>query len=64
MTNNSTLTTFKERSNVQYMIELSQKQINQIARSISVLDIKAYIEQNRQEFEQFLKEKEKSDSKR
>ena len=38
------------------MIELSQKQINQIARSISVLTIKAYIEQNREEFENFLKE--------
>lgn len=38
------------------MIELSQKQLNQIARSISVLAIKAYIEQNRQEFEQFLEE--------
>ncbi len=38
------------------MIELSQKQINQIARSISVLAIKAYIEQNRQEFEKFLEE--------
>lgn len=41
------------------MIELSQKQINQIARSIFVLDIKAYIEQNRQKFERFLKEEEK-----
>lgn len=40
------------------MIELSQKQIKQIARSISVLDIKAYIEQHRQEYEQFLKEEE------
>lgn len=38
------------------MIELSQKQINQIARSIFVLDIKAYIEQNRQKYEEFLKE--------
>lgn len=38
------------------MIELSQKQINQIARSIYVLDIKAYIEQHRQEYEQFLEE--------
>ena len=56
MTNNSTLIIFKERSNVQYMIELSQKQINQIARSIYVLDIKAYIEQHRQEYEQFLEE--------
>ena len=59
MTNNITLTTFKERSNVQYMIELSQKQINQIARSISVLAIKAYIEQNRQEYEQFLEDERK-----
>lgn len=41
------------------MIELSQKQLNQIARSISVLAIKAYIEQNRQEFEQFLEEEKK-----
>lgn len=40
------------------MIELSQKQIKQIAHSISVLDIKAYIEQHRQEFEQFLAEEE------
>ena len=38
------------------MIELSQKQINQIARSISVLAIKTYIEQNRKEYEQFLEE--------
>ena len=38
------------------MIELSQKQYNQIARSISVFDVKAYIEQHRQEYEQFLKE--------
>lgn len=40
------------------MIELSQKQIKQIARSISVLAIKAYIEQHRQEYEQFLAEEE------
>lgn len=40
------------------MIELTEKQINQIARSISVLAIKAYIEQNRQEYEQFLKDEE------
>lgn len=46
------------------MIELSQKQINQIARSISVLDIKAYIEQHRQEFEQFLAEEEKKGQKK
>lgn len=64
MTNNSTLTFFKERSKVQYMIELSQKQYNQIARSISVLAIKAYIEQNRQKYEEFLEdEKEKGEKK-
>ena len=56
MTNNSTLTFFKERSKVQYMIELSQKQYNQIARSISVLDIKAYIEQHYEEYVKFLEE--------
>ena len=62
MTNNSTLTFFKERSKVQYMIELSQKQIKQIARSISVLAIKAYIEQNREEYEEFLEdEKQKNE---
>jgi len=38
------------------MIELTEKQINQIARSISILYIKAYIEQHRKEFEQFLEE--------
>lgn len=42
------------------MIELSQKQINQIARSISVLDIKTYIEQHHQEYEQFFKDDEKN----
>lgn len=56
MTNNSTLITFKERSNVQYMIELSQKQIKQIARSISMLDIKAYIEQHYEDYKKFLEE--------
>ena len=45
------------------MIALSQKQINQIARSISVLAIKTYIEQNRQEYEQFLKDEGKSKNK-
>ena len=41
------------------MIELSQKQINQIAKSISILDVKSYIESHLQEYEQFLKEEEK-----
>lgn len=40
------------------MIELSQKQIKQIARSISVLDIKAYIEQHYEDYKKFLKEEE------
>ncbi len=39
-------------------MDLQEKQIKQIARSISVLDIKAYIEQHCQEYEQFLKEEE------
>ena len=44
------------------MIELSQKQIKQIARSLSVLAIKAYIEQNREEYEEFLEdEKQKNE---
>lgn len=38
------------------MIELSQKQYNQIARSISVLAIKAYIEQNYEDYKKFLEE--------
>lgn len=41
-------------------IELQEKQIKQIARSISVLSIKAYIEQHRLEYEQFLKEEKES----
>ena len=41
------------------MIELTEKQINQIARSISILAIKPYIEQNRQEYEQFLEDERK-----
>lgn len=41
------------------MIELAQKQINQIAKSISILDVKSYIESHLQEYEHFLKEEEK-----
>ena len=40
-------------------MELTEKQINQISRSISVLDIKSYIEQHRLEYEEFLKEESK-----
>ena len=35
-------------------MELTEKQINQISRSISILDIKSYIEQHRLEYEEFL----------
>ncbi len=38
------------------MIELSQKQVKQIARSISMLDIKAYIEQHYEDYKKFLEE--------
>ena len=38
------------------MIELTEKQINQIARSISILYIKAYIEQHYEDYKKFLKE--------
>ena len=41
------------------MIELSQKQINQIAKSISILDIKSYIENHLQEYKNFLEEETK-----
>lgn len=40
----------------QYMLELSQKQINQIASSIYVLDIKAYIEQHYEDYKKFLED--------
>lgn len=40
-------------------MEITEKQLQQIARSICVLDIKAYIEHHRQEFEKFLKEEKK-----
>ena len=46
------------------MIELVEKQIKQIARSISVLAIKAYIEQNREEYEEFLEEEKKKGEKK
>ena len=37
-------------------MKITEKQLQQIARSIYVLDIKAYIEQHRLEYEKFLKE--------
>lgn len=39
-------------------IELQEKQIKQIARSISVLSIKAYIEQHYEDYKKFLEEEE------
>lgn len=42
-------------------IDLQEKQIKQIARSISVLAIKSYIEHHRQEYEQFLEEEKKKE---
>lgn len=44
-------------------IDLQEKQIKQIARSISVSSIKAYIEQHRFEYEQFLKDEEENKEK-
>lgn len=40
-------------------MELSQKQIEQISKYISVLDVKKYIETHLLEYEQFLEEEEK-----
>ena len=37
-------------------MELSQKQIEQISKYISISDVKAYIETHLLEYEQFLKE--------
>ena len=37
-------------------MEITEKQIKQIARSIYVLDIKTYIEQNYEEYKKFLEE--------
>ncbi len=41
----------------QYM-NISEKQIEQISKYISVLDVKSYIEEHLLEYEQFLKEEE------
>lgn len=37
-------------------MEITEKQIKQIASSICVLDIKAYIEQHYEEYKKFLEE--------
>lgn len=41
-------------------IDLQEKQIKQIARSIYLQDIKTYIEQHNLEYEKFLKEEAKN----
>lgn len=41
-------------------MELSKKQIEQLSKYISILDVKAYIETHLQEYEHFLKEEEKN----
>lgn len=46
------------------MIELSQKQINQIAKSISILDIKSYIEIHLQEYKEFLRDEKANENNR
>lgn len=43
-------------------MELSQKQIEQISKYISILDIKAYIETHLLEYEQFLQEEKRHKS--
>jgi hypothetical protein len=37
-------------------MEITEKQLQQIARSICVLDIKAYIEQHYEDYKKFLEE--------
>lgn len=37
-------------------MEITEKQLQQIASSINVLDIKTYIEQHYEEYEKFLEE--------
>ena len=43
----------------QYM-EISRKQIEQLSKYISILDVKTYIETHLVEYEQFLDEEEKN----
>jgi hypothetical protein len=54
MITKSIITTFFQKGAMFRYIELTEKQINQISRSISVLDITSYIEQHRLEYEEFL----------
>lgn len=40
-------------------MNISEKQIEQISKSISILDVKSYIAEHLLEYEQFLEEEEK-----
>lgn len=44
------------------MVELSDNQINQISKSIQILDIKSYIEEHLLEYEQFLETERKTNT--
>lgn len=41
-------------------MEITEKQLQQIASSICVLDVKAYIEQHRLEYEKFLEDEKRN----
>lgn len=41
-------------------MEITEKQLQQIASSICVLDVKAYIEQRRLEYEKFLEDEKRN----
>lgn len=43
-------------------MEISQKQIEQLSKYISILDVKTYIETHLLEYEQFLDEEEKNNN--
>ena len=42
-------------------MEISKKQIEQLSKYISILDVKTYIETHLQEYEHFLKEEQHKD---
>lgn len=43
-------------------MELSRKQVEQLSKYISILDVKSYIETHLQEYNEFLKEEEKNNN--
>ena len=46
------------------MMELSEEQINQISKSLQILEINSYIEEHLLEYEQFLEEEGKNKNNR